>query len=670
MPGKKVLNFGIIAILSLWLISPVRAQDKNNSEEVFQLGEIVVTAEKQTVNLATSVSEVTLKDIKAQGAETAADALEFLPGVDVSVGGKNQSHVNIRGFSQGDVKVLIDGVPVHETYFRTIDLSMIPVDAISKITVTKGATSVLYGPNTMGGVVNIITKKGGKEPFTSFKAAGGNCDTRHAILNHGGALGELNYWLTYGYRESDGYRLSGDFDANNQWVGKDSSYHEDGGTRDLSYYTKRTLNAKIGYEPDKNSSLYLSFDYHNNERGVPVEYNRYWAFPEWDQWNLNLVGKNKINDLITLKGKIFYTDFKDTLVDVSHGDKQTQRKWFEWSTYDDYSIGGDFQAHLNLTERNLLKIGFNYIKDYHEQQDLLGEDCLGVIRGWAQPGLQPKEDYEADTYSLGIEDEIYLSRDLSFVAGVSYDRYIPQKAYDQPTPDSADTLNPQAGLVYSITPRTELHASVGKKTRFPHLKELYSKYAGGNPDLEPQKTVSYEIGANRSFMPNLKGSIAYFYNDIDDLIESVEAGGEDIYKNTGSAVIQGIETRLDYQVTNNFEMGLNYTYLSTENKDKDRDLPDRPRHKINLDSGYHFDFGLSAFIQASYLAEQFEYDYDQKHEYPDYLLLNAKFTQDLGTRWGINSELFLKVHNLTDKFYEEGRPMPGRNFLAGLSFQL
>jgi len=277
----------------------------------------VVTGKKEAASLATTVTEVTEEDIKARGDQTVGEVLDHIPGVDVQMGGKGESHIKIRGFDQGDLKVLIDGVPAHETYFGTVDLSAIPVDAISKITVTKGASSVLYGAGSMGGVVNIITKKGGKKPFTEFTTSFGDYGTENYILNHGAQAGNFNYWLTYGYRESDGFRLSHDFDDDSRRVGRDSEYHEDGGKRDLSDYIKRTLSAKIGWEPDKDTKLYLSYDYHNNERGCPTEYNRYWSFKKWDQWHLNLVGEKRINKLFSVKARGFYIDHEDELTDVS-----------------------------------------------------------------------------------------------------------------------------------------------------------------------------------------------------------------------------------------------------------------------------------------------------------------------------------------------------------------
>ena len=103
--------FMVILILSI----PCLAK----AERVFELGEVVVTAEKESSSEITTVTEITAEDIKARGCVSVAEALEIIPGVDVEMGGKGEMHVNIRGFAQEDVKLLIDGVPAHETYFRT-----------------------------------------------------------------------------------------------------------------------------------------------------------------------------------------------------------------------------------------------------------------------------------------------------------------------------------------------------------------------------------------------------------------------------------------------------------------------------------------------------------------------------------------------------------------------
>jgi len=643
------------------------------SPPVFHLGEIVVTGER--VNLATTISEVTAGDIRDRGAQTVGEALELIPGIDVQVGGKGQSFVKIRGFEEGDLKILFDGVPAQECFSGTLDLSAIPVESIAKITVTKGASSVLYGANTMGGVINIITRKGGKEPITEFSTSFGDYGTQNYILNHGGMLGRFNYSLTYGYRASDGFRLPDGFDKGNRWVGVDSEYHEDGGRRALSDYRKRTINAQIGYEPDEGSQYYLSFDYHNNERGCPVERNRYWHFSQWDQWHLNLVGKKRLSDPVTLKVRGFYVDHKDELIDdadrtVSCGGKP----WFDKSLYDDYSVGGEFHSLINFGPLNLLKIGFGYIKDQNKQRGYNSKNKEGEI---VVPGWGVVKTYEADTYTFSLEDEVKPIDRLSSVFGLSYDYFNPLRSADVPPPGSIKTMNPQGGLVYNIASKAVLHFSLGKKTRFPHLKELYSTLAGGNPDLKPQKTIAYEVGGESKFSNGLNGWISFFHNDVEDLIERVkDAVGNKMYANIGSATIRGVETGFDVGITPKFWLGANYTYLSARDEENDREMEGRPRHKLNLDSRYRFSPGSSVSLQITYVGNQYEYLYDKetKHEMtrkiPTFFLLNAKVTKNLISLFGVDSEAFISVKNITDKDYDEGNgPMPGRNFLAGLTFR-
>jgi iron complex outermembrane receptor protein/outer membrane receptor for ferrienterochelin and colicins len=287
-------------------------------------------------------------------------------------------------------------------------------------------------------------------------------------------------------------------------------------------------------------------------------------------------------------------------------------------------------------------------------------------------GYLPEEEYEAETYTVALEDEINPTERLSFVVGFSYDYFEPKKAYDQPVPDDVDTFNPQAGAVFDLTTDTSLHASVGKKTRFPKLLELYSNYAGGNPDLDPQEAIAYELGFSHDFSEIIKGTVAYFYNDIDDLIERVRdpVSGDKVYVNVNEATIQGVEVAVDMNFSKSLWVHANYTYMSTKDENNDdRELEGRPRHRINLDVRYRFPFGLSASMQASYTQRQYWEDsnYNWK-KLPDYFLLNARLAQDMGKVCGIDSELFIQGTNLTDlDYYEISGPEPGLNFLAGFT---
>jgi outer membrane receptor for ferrienterochelin and colicins len=677
-----MLNFRISllgAIAPLLLVaSPLLAEDQATDKKennVFTLGEIVVTADKPASTLSTTVNEISAQDITATGASTVAEALEQIPGVDIQRSGKGQMFVSIRGFDQDDTKVLIDGVPAHESYFGTVDLSMLPTESISKITVTKGAVSALYGADTMGGIINIITKKGGNTPAGGDATISfGNDGAANYIANFGGTSGRLNYSLTYGYRTSNGVRLSKDFNPHDPNVGIGSSYNEDGGLRDLSDYIKKSLNAKVGYDPDQDTSMYLSFDYHNDERGVPTETNRYWYFTKWNQWQLNLVGEHKFNDVISAKARVFYLKHDDSLTDVSWDANHTttpKKKWFQKSYYDDYSEGAELQSSFDLGKWSLIRAGFNYLKDNNIQGNYY--DSIAAAANKGQIGWQREQEYTADTYTMAVEDEINPVKDLSVVVGASYNTFKPVKADLQPVPDTMATLNPQLGVVYMLSSKTTLHASIGKETRFPHLKELYSQLAGGNPNLNPQKAISYELGATQKFNNTFEGSISLFQSDIRDLITYVTLQSKDkIYVNIGKANIKGIETDLNANITESLQAGLNYTYMSTEDDSNGgRELSGKPKHKLNLDIRYLFSFGLASTVQASYTGGEYWSDFSNTWaELPGFTVVNVRLSQDLGKLLLKNSEVFLQVNNVADKYYyETDGPEAGRSFLTGLTLK-
>jgi outer membrane receptor protein involved in Fe transport len=200
---------------------------------------------------------------------------------------------------------------------------------------------------------------------------------------------------------------------------------------------------------------------------------------------------------------------------------------------------------------------------------------------------------------------------------------------------------------------------------------LYSSRAGGNGSLEEQKTSAYEIGVTHAFTDAINGSVALFYNDIKDLIVR---GDDKNYYNTDEAEILGVECALGADITDSLWVGVNYTYLNTEDKEDGSELLERPRHRANLDTRYHFPFGLSASAQLSYTNRQtYEAEVAKKTyerlEGDDFLLLNARLEQSLPEVMGFNGKAFLEVSNLTDRDYTEGGDlMPGRNFLAGLNF--
>ncbi|MFH1957792.1 MAG: TonB-dependent receptor [bacterium] len=623
------------------------------------IGEVVVYGKRE--DIASLVCELSASDIEKSGVRNVSEALELVAGSDVQTVDKGESRVSLRGFEQRNLKVLIDGIPAYEGYFGTVDLSAIPAESIEKIVVTKGASSVLYGANTMGGVVNIITKKdaGGASVSSSF----GGYHADNFTLNHGGVAGKLNYYLGVGRRSSDGQRLSGDFDANNQWTGESSEYCEDGGIRELSDYEKRSLVANFGFKPDSRTRINLSASYFNQERSCPVSMFRYWRFSGWDQWQINLAVEKKLSPAATIKTRVFYVDHSDKLVDdavrtIAAGGKS----WFDKSRYDDFSAGGEINSFINIGGSNLLRTGASYQKDQNRQAEYNTKNWSGAV---VVPGWGDEETYEVATFCIGAEDSIILGERVSFVLGAGIDCFRPVKSAEYKKPDSIRTFNPQAGINFNTGGNTRLFASAGKKTRFPTMKELYSLHAGGNPDIKEQKTIATEIGIEKKFSGGADFSVSIFRNQVDDLIESVNK----TYVNIEETEMRGIEAEIKADVSNGLNIAGNYTCLyAKEKRDEngskvDIKLSQRPEHKINLMPRYDSPSGFSVSLPFSFTGRQ---KVDDRYA-ASYFLLNAKISYKLRTLRRISPEIFASVSNILDADYEEGSgPMPGRNFLAGL----
>ena len=105
----------------------------------YTLGEIVVKGEGSAARQIGTISEISFEEIKATDSKTVAEALKFVPGVEITTGRKNEANISIQGFDQSKALVLIDGIPYYETKYGKLDLNQIGTDGIARIDVIKGA---------------------------------------------------------------------------------------------------------------------------------------------------------------------------------------------------------------------------------------------------------------------------------------------------------------------------------------------------------------------------------------------------------------------------------------------------------------------------------------------------------------------------------------------------
>lgn len=690
MKRKMKLCVLLICILPL-LPLPLWAADKEQQGfDAFSLGEIYVKGEKNPVAQEAAITTViTAEEIKATNSKTVAEALSYSPGLRVSTGTKDEPNVSIHGFfDQKRILVLIDGVPYYETKEGKLDLNQFSTDNVAKIEVTKGAASVLYGANAMGGVINIITKKAAAgKPYFEVNLEGGDVDYHKESVSHGMKAGIFNYWLNYEHRQQHGWRMSDDYDPKTATItrrpgGTSYAVTEDGDTREESDYRSDSFWAKFGVEPSSGSEYFINFHYIQKEKGLPPStdsvrvitsrpaFSNFFRFDEYNDWGIDLSGQQKITDRLSLKGKLYYHDHADELVSYSD---QTYSREIATSRYEDYLVGGYLIGEYKPVDWNTVRASFNYRGDSHKQRD---------------DTYLPFEKFFAWTGSVGIEDELRFSNNFSAVVGASYDWFDVTDAHrnmtnsagdltsqiELETPDTKDDFNPMVGVNYLFADSTKLFASAAKKTRFPTLSQLYSS-SSGNPALDAEQAINYTAGVSRSFSKYASGEVAFFWHDISDYIMRTSADRTAPYLNAGDIRIYGVEVGSEFYPLESLTLKLGYTYNNAEDRSANRltdTVPYVPKHTFNMGIQYTVPY-IGTRIDLTGLATSKVYTQVPTASSPTqeelhtagYFVLNARLTQ----KFMKNFEVYLAANNLFDTDYESetGYPALGRNIYAGFT---
>jgi outer membrane receptor protein involved in Fe transport len=633
----------------------VEADLASDSLRTYYLGEVVVTAKKSPVTLSSNLREVTGKESAARQIRTVAEAIQTLPGGYVSIGARNEMIVQLRGIEQRQVAVLLDGVPIYVPYDGVVDLGEIPMEVVEKITVTAGNASVLYGPNSLGGTINILTKTPGDEQ-SNIRTSFGTGNLQVYSLGGSGTVGSFGYLFAGSYRRQDHFRLSDDFPE---------ALNEDGGYRNNSDYEKFDFLTKLSWRPNNRHHTALSFSHLTNKKGVPPkiydEQPRFWRFPEWKKWVLNLTTSQILDPGWFLKGTFFYDKYDNSLDSYDDDTYTTQNKRYAFhSVYDDYSAGFNLYVTKSFSEKNDLTLGAGLKRDVHREQPGRGE---------------PFEWYEAESYNLGLEDGWTVSKRLALSAGLSFNLLHPLLAEHQPLRDDMSTLDGRLGAHVPLSETMALFGSVGRKTRFPTLKELYSGYAGrnvANPDLKEESTTNMEVGFSLVWDNTGRAELVLFDSEISDLIvdKPVVVNGQDMemLDNIGKARHRGIELAGSLSPTKNLSLSGSYTYLEAVNRSPGQEgekLPYRPEDRLLLGAEYSLPTESELKLNVTYTSDRSYFDADDKlQKLPGYFTVDLHLSQHLREYLSFDFSLY----NLFDEYYESeyGIPMPGRNLSAGI----
>ena len=605
--------------------APAAAQETKKVDPVVVTATRVATPAEQ---LGVSLNVVTEDDFKTYHYTTVDEALRNVPGVEIRRSGSygKASSISIRGANSNQVQVLVDGVRVKSPTLGQVDLSDLSRDLIDRIEIIRGPQSTLYGADAIGGVINIITKKG-KGPFqASVQQEAGNYDTLRSRIQASGAWKSFDYSLSASHFESNG------------------QFQNDGSN-------VNALNGRLGVSLPLDSSLSFIIRYNKSDIGVPVK----GVFP----------GPQPIDPIINPNAK----QQSETTVMLLEAKTRPVTWWESTARISRYENNAGFQDPADPGVTFDFPT-FSQINVERREAEWLNSIHLGP---WSTStvglGYRHEEGDNKGTFrtarhvpSIFFEQQLRFFERLFLTGGFRNE--------DDSVFGSATTQRGSLAFVVKET-GTRIRGGAGTGFRAPTFNDLFFPDFG-NPDLQPERSMSYDAGVDQKlWQGRIRLGLTYFRNEFKNLITccvpipTAPFGGP---VNVGSARSAGIEFTSEADVLPNLVASLNYTYTDTKNVQTRRWLSREPQHRWNIGLTWEPIRRLSLFTQVYVVTQQWETVGE---------VYNSGYTRvDLGGTyrvlekysWIQGVDLTLRVQNLLNEGYAEVRGFPalGANVLVGL----
>ncbi|MCD9087268.1 TonB-dependent receptor [Stenotrophomonas sp. SY1] len=630
---------------------------------VFTLGSVDVHARRGTSPV---VAETVLdaEQIQSLDRNTVGEAVNVLPGVSLARNSRNEDMVYLRGFDARQVPVFLDGIPLYVPYDGYVDFARFTTFDLAQIQVANGGASLLYGPNILGGAINLVSRRP-QQPFEGDMRVGmADGGERKAAINLGGRHGDWYYQLGWSLLKADDFPLPDGFQDYKRTPTDTGSARQNADRED------RRFSVKLGYTPREGDEYALGYARQDGRKGNPVYTGtarsgiRYWRWPYWDKDSLYFIGNTQLGANTTLRTRAYRDTYGNRLEAYTDGSYSVPLENSSFpSIYDDRTLGASLTLANTSLQRHALQLAVHYKQDEHEERN----------------PRSPTKDYRDVTTSVALEDRIALTATSDLRVGIGHDRREARRVYQWPT-GSADATNAVLEYVQQIAPDQQWYASAARRTRFPTIKDRYSARMGAalpNPDLKPEHANHLELGLRGQWWAGSQLQASLFHSRIDDLIQNAvvasnTCGGSTCNQaqNIGRARHVGVELGLHQQLGDRWNLEGSYTWLRRTNlENPDVALLDSPRQRLFLAADWQMLPELR--LQATLEAEQ-----GRKVSYADtsrpVRALPGFGVLGLKANWMPRADLGfdLGVRNVGDKWYElaDGYPMPGRTWFANASW--
>ena len=600
--------------------------------------EVVVTAERIPQKKAATpanVTVITARDIAANHYANLAEALQQVNGVNVETRSMGEQAI-VRLNGDDRVVVLLDGRRMNNDMGQngraSADLRLLPsMKNIERIEIVKGGGSALYGSDAVGGVINIITKKGTKAN-TTLDVNTGSWGTHNYEITNEGSDGTISWFLTGAIQKRDHF-----------------SYKADGENHDMpgSNYDNNSFSLRLDDKLDDRSSLRFNAE-HKSVSGGAYYYGKAGFIPSDDEDQLfnSYALTYNFKEGQPAPGFLRYFD---------------NYKFGNFSGhYETRLYGVDYQNGWKLDKNNVLIAGL----EWHESKSSSGS----TAGNYSDKEITNKAVYLQDTMKLGDK--------WDFVPGVRMDHHNMFGTH----------WAPKAALNYQADSKTQVYASWGRVFKAPTADDLYYNNVGsmdwggvhyewgnhGNENLQPETGHTETLGINYKFDKNTSLSASYFNTVLHDAIAWYTEDYSNWYvNNVALEKKHGLEIAFSRKMNPSWSYDLAYSYIHTETDDPNpyNSAAVNLLKNNNQPNGYRIGVHYARGAWKANLLGRMGSGLNTKY------YAGRSFTVfDFNTSYDLNPQttVYFKVNNLTNQAYSDyvgtKYPAPGRFFQLGMTY--
>lgn len=681
------------------------------AEEVVVSSSHILGAPEILEQIPGSVEVITGEQLENSRVLSTTEALRKAAGVNVrdEEGFGLRPNIGIRGLNPTrSTKVLLleDGLPL--TYAPYGDNSSYyhpPIDRFETVEVLKGSGQILYGPQTIGGVINYITRNPPLEPSGSLTLMGGNRSYFNGHASYGGTWGNTGLLFDYTRKQGEGvrdnvrsglndfnFKTVSTFGARQALTAKFNYYGEDS---NLTYsgLSEAEFRADPRQNPFRNdfffgdrfgASLTHAFVFNNDAMLTTNLYGSYFNRHWWRQSSNSNERPNRLNSDPDCRSM---ADLHTTC-----GNQGRLRRY--------HFFGVEPRLHVKhrlFGIRSEADFGF---RAHFETQNRRQEN--GDLPN-SRSGLLVEHNERRNQAYSGFVQNRFILGDWTVTPGLRLEHVEYQRTNRLLAVSGRTDLTkavPGLGLSYSPSSKLTVFAGLHRGFAPPRTEDVINNATGGVIELDPELSWNYELGVRSRLADGVRFEATLFRMDYENqIIPASLAGGVGATLTNGGATLhQGLELsgRLDsgalFKTRHNFHLRTVYTFLpiaefrGTRRSNIDNStiitgnrLPYAPEHLLTTTVGYSHPNGLDGIIEAVHVGRQFSDDLNtiappangQRGLVPSYTIWNATANYTVER---LHTTFFVTVKNVFDRLYIADRSrgiMPGQPRLvqSGLKFR-